>query len=1286
MAARHPDGLGRAERTASAILAACLGSAAAVAHAQTLSPGPLSQAHASIDDPAHCGRCHETGRDVGAARCLECHPTARARDGLHADLVRSAGGKCGGCHAEHHGRSFRLVRFDAQMPGFVHDRTGFPLTGRHAPLDCARCHKGRLRYQGLSDRCASCHEDRHGGQLAKDCAACHRTDSFAGAAGFDHARSWPLAGRHATVPCAKCHPARGDQGDRKWTGIRKGTCSDCHADPHKGAMKRPCADCHVADGWKTLPVGAARDHAPGRFPLEGRHASVACDRCHGPRMERKVETRCASCHADPHGGRFSARCESCHDADGWRLRAGAAFDHDRTAYHLEGRHRKVACAACHKPGQGYAKRFKGQKHDACRDCHADPHRTADFEYASVAPDAGCEACHQVEGFVPARFDAARHDRARFPLAGAHRAVPCGRCHRRDGAEKPRLAIPQRACADCHADPHKGAFDARMGTKGCAACHSVSSWRAADFDHASTRFPLTGRHAGVPCRVCHGTDQGGASPRYAVADRRCAACHADAHAGQMSGPPRPRECGECHGTDTFKVVSFDHAARTGFALDGRHGVAACAACHPAVRLPSAGAVTGGAVTGVEVALYRPTDARCDGCHEDPHGRRLAGACADCHRPAASWRRVEAGVAFDHGGTGFPLAGRHAGVGCDRCHDGALRLAGGGGSGCAACHRDDPHRGREGPECEECHTPRGWAVGPEVRGHERTRFPLTGAHRVADCFACHAAVEPPAYQGTPRECAACHSTDYARPGNHPDHVAAGFPMRCDECHGTYDWGQARVRHSWWTLRGAHATADCFRCHPGGRYAGTPRDCLACHQADWDRAGHAAAGFPTRCEGCHSEGACGRPGMIPGSPCEGTTGGWGARTAIRRDRPRSRAPGATSTGRPKRTGTIGSRQGMSTRMRRVFPVILAATTSVLLAGSERSCAPARRVGDHPATADCWSCHGDRWAEASAPDHEGLGFPRDCSSCHATTGWAPASSGKSHRPDGEFPLTGGHAGRGCADCHGATTGNLDPACVACHLDDYDSTTAPPHGPGGIPQTCADCHDTAGWRPAKGGGPHGPTDAFPLTGGHAGRGCADCHGATVGKLDPACVACHLDDYDATTAPPHGPGGIPQTCADCHDAAGWKPAKGGGPHGPTNAFPLTGGHAGRGCADCHGATIGKLDPACVACHVEDWTTVKDPDHVALAFPKTCQECHKTSAWTGATMGPYHDFPLGTKKHAGLACAACHLPGRPWADYSCIDCHEHGKAGTDSDHWEVAGYSWESKACVKCHPNGTHEED
>jgi hypothetical protein len=53
---------------------------------------------------------------------------------------------------------------------------------------------------------------------------------------------------------------------------------------------------------------------------------------------------------------------------------------------------------------------------------------------------------------------------------------------------------------------------------------------------------------------------------------------------------------------------------------------------------------------------------------------------------------------------------------------------------------------------------------------------------------------------------------------------------------------LNHRFFPLAGAHAAAACETCHAGGRYAGTPTECTACHQTP---AGH----FPGECAACHS-----------------------------------------------------------------------------------------------------------------------------------------------------------------------------------------------------------------------------------------------------------------------------------------------------------------------------------------------------------------------------------------------------------------------------------------------------
>jgi hypothetical protein len=69
---------------------------------------------------------------------------------------------------------------------------------------------------------------------------------------------------------------------------------------------RDCTHCHATTSFK-LP---RFDHARlGRYPLEGEHARLECDKCHAPATLRNGEQavryrlgyrRCGDCHKNPH--------------------------------------------------------------------------------------------------------------------------------------------------------------------------------------------------------------------------------------------------------------------------------------------------------------------------------------------------------------------------------------------------------------------------------------------------------------------------------------------------------------------------------------------------------------------------------------------------------------------------------------------------------------------------------------------------------------------------------------------------------------------------------------------------------------------------------------------------------------------------------------------------------------------------------------------------------------------------------------------------------------------------
>ncbi len=576
--------------------------------ADIFSPGDLSRAHAGLSGLGKCTQCHPAGQQLSQARCIDCHKELQSRlasgQGLHGRLAARER-DCWSCHHEHQGRDAPLVDWgEAGAKRFDHARTGTALAGKHAGVACEKCHDVRL----IADP-----------EVKALLARAPSRRTFLGA------------------------PAMG-------------TCAGCHFDEHRGQLGPECRRCHVESGWKP----ASRfDHARTAYPLTGKHAAVACARCHpavpdpgsahgaltapvSPRAYLRyrpvAHAGCLDCHRDVHQGRFGTSCARCHVTDDWkRIVAGEKEQrtfHDKTRYPLLGAHRTVACARCHGPFAGEPALFKRLPFAACSDCHADAHAG---QLARRGREAGaCDRCHDVNAFQPAKFGLDDHERTAYRLEGAHRAVACARCHPQEPRLAERLPAEARAelerrgrpvrlslavyhvagnpdrCETCHADPHAGQL---ARPEGCAACHSLESFARVRFDHQKdSRFPLTGKHARARCAACHRPDPSApeAAVRYRPLALACAGCHSDPHAGQFAAGGG--DCARCHDTGDWKKLLFVHEKPfTDYSLTGKHRQVACARCHPLVPV----------APGVEVRRYRPLPRACDGCHADFHRGAFRG---------------------------------------------------------------------------------------------------------------------------------------------------------------------------------------------------------------------------------------------------------------------------------------------------------------------------------------------------------------------------------------------------------------------------------------------------------------------------------------------------------------------------------------------------------------------------------------------------------------------------------------------------------------------------------------
>ncbi|MCX6266431.1 MAG: cytochrome C [Bacteroidetes bacterium] len=512
-----------------------------------ISPGELSKVHAHLEGMSNCTKCHILGKKVSNQKCLECHTEIKARieqkKGYHSS-AEIKGKECVTCHSDHHGLNFQIVRFAKEK--FNHNLSGFSLTGAHAKKQCIDCHKPgfiqedkikkkKFTYLGLTPNCLTCHTDYHQQTLSSSCSDCHDFEAFKPAKKFDHTKA--------------------------------------------------------------------------KFQLTGKHQTVLCISCHktGTKNGQKFQEfkgikfdNCTNCHKDVHNNKFGQNCTQCHTEQSFSIIKGVQnFDHDKTDFKLDGKHRNVACNACHK-----TKLTNALKFGRCTDCHSDYHKNQ-FAKQGVSPD--CSQCHTVNGFTGSTFTVAQHNEGVFPLKGAHLATPCFACHKKEAPKADttwHFRDIGKLCIDCHQNIHQTFISEKYYPgANCEICHNESKWSAINFDHQKTNFELSGAHAKKTCRDCHfkKDNAGVVLQRFTGLSTGCANCHDDIHAKQFESNGTT-DCSRCHDMVLFKpATKFDHK-NTLFPLDGKHKDVACNKCHKVIQ-----------DKGPAFVLYKIREFKCENCH-------------------------------------------------------------------------------------------------------------------------------------------------------------------------------------------------------------------------------------------------------------------------------------------------------------------------------------------------------------------------------------------------------------------------------------------------------------------------------------------------------------------------------------------------------------------------------------------------------------------------------------------------------------------------------------------------
>lgn len=665
-----------------------------------------------------------------------------------------------------------------------------------------------------------------------------------------------------------------------------------------------------------------------------------------------------------------------------------------------------------------------------------------------------------------------------------------------------------------------------------------------------------------------------------------------------------DCSLCHTSDDWKVdlsqVDFDHST-TNFNLIGQHNNVDCRSCHTSL-------------------VFSAAKEECYSCHKDIHQGSVGFDCANCHSPT-SW--VVKDIIRIHQTSRFPLVGAHKSADCSQCHSNyselrfdILQVD------CYSCHVQDYNSARApdhiaanfSKECQDCHniSSTSW----RTTNIDHNFFPLVGGHSLPNCFSCH---QQNTFSGLSTECYSCHQSNYQATQS-PNHISAGIPTTCEVCHSINGWIPAQFNHSLtqFPLTGKHIDVNCSDCHTSG-YSGTPTECYACHQQDYENVNdpnHVQSQFPTDCTLCHS------------------TAGW---------------EGA------------------------VFDHNL---TQFPLTGShvQVNCASCHSNGYTGTPTDCWSCHQNDYQSTTDPNHALKGYSQDCTQCHNTGVWSDVNF--DHNTT-QFPLTGQHTQANCSDCHTSGYTGTSTVCSACHQTDYNNTTNPNHFAAGFPNTCEDCHTTNGWHPAS--FDH-DNQYFPIySGEHSGKWntCSDCHTIANNFAVFSCIGCHEHNKPDMDDKHQGVQGYVYNSADCFACHPTGEKDGAFNHATSN-FVLVGVHLSTDCIQCHQNGYSGTSAICSDCHLSNYNSTVNPNHQILGLSTDCSTCHTPTADWQPALFPQHDqvFQLvGAHLQIANNCSACHNGNYNTTTNQCVGCHQNAYTASVNPNHGAAGIPTN---CENCH--------
>ena len=927
------------------------------------SPEFFKGKHATTD----CSKCH---RDAVDAASVGSTVSSRRYRGLstacatcHTDVhLGQLGSECASCH------TVDEERFSASA--FDHSQSAFSLTGKHAAIECVKCHKretgvfpaaegSAVRFKGVDGTCQSCHQDIHLGQLGDRCHSCHGSETFRLPNYTHQAAGEFFEGMHATLACAQCHPAidaefpAGFGRAARFSGIDQ-QCTNCHDDVHRGTLGSDCASCHGV--FASFRNASRAFHKDSLLPLEGRHVAVPCADCHWNGQIEGTPTRCFDCHwirrqDDRFRTELGPDCEQCHRPISWTAVSwehGAATGHDLGAAHFG-----IDCEACHAGAV-----FDRSLPTDCVSCHLDDYNATTIPTTRTAGfPTDCEVCHSASDPTWERRHLRPLDLPAGRLAHQPRVRRLSLERRLPGAPvRVRRLPPRRLQRDLGSQPPDRGLPHRLRGLPQRLRPLLGGRHLRPLDLPAGRLAHQPRLRRLPLER--------RLPGPAVRLRRLPPRRLQRHLGpQPRGPPASpptARSATAPPTPTWEGATFAH---TIYPLVGSHTSLECNACHSS-------------------GVYQGLPSDCVDCHLDDYNATYGSRPPDRrlpHRLRGLPQRLRPVLGGRHLRPLDLPAGRRRTprLDCNACHSSGVYQ--GLPSECVDCHLDD-YNATDDPEppaagfptdCEVCHSASDPAWDrrhlrpldlPAGRLAHQPRVQRLSLERRLPGAAVRVRRLPPRrLQRRPRI---------------PTTATAGFPTDCEVCHSASDpsWDGATFDHSIYPLVGVARQPRLQRLSlerrlpgPAVRLRRLPPRRL---QRDRDPE-PPAAGFPTDCELCHGA----------------SDPSWDRRHLRPLDLPAGRL---AHQPRVQRLPLERRLPGAAVRVRRL---------------------PPRRLQ----------------RDLRIPNHRTAGFPTDCEVCHRSTDLSWNQGIFNHV---WFPIdSGAHRRFECAECHPSAGSYAVFTCTtSCH------------------------------------------------------------------------------------------------------------------------------------------------------------------------------------------------------------------------------------------------------------------